>query len=154
MSDPQQPTFLVSAYSEPVAVQIHGKANYLNCNNFREFMEKMVADGKRCFLLDFECCKGMDSTFLGILAGTALAAEKQTPAGKLTLCKLGERNRPDLQSRPTIARNQRIVTTRAPRPEISSTAWKTRKSPTRPVYCKHTKIWFKPTTKTPQNFKT
>ena len=92
MSDPQQPTFLVSAYSEPVAVQIHGKANYLNCNNFREFMEKMVADGKRSFLLDFECCKGMDSTFLGILAGTALALNQQEPAGKLTLCKLGERN--------------------------------------------------------------
>ncbi len=92
MSDPQQPTFLVSAYSDPVAVRINGKANYLNCNNFREFMEKMVADGKRSFLLDFEHCRGMDSTFLGILAGTAIELQKQEPAGKLTLCKLGERN--------------------------------------------------------------
>ena len=92
MSDPQQPTFLVSAYSDPVAVRINGKANYLNCNNFREFMEKMVADGKRSFLLDFEHCRGMDSTFLGILAGTALELKKQEPAGKLTLCMLGERN--------------------------------------------------------------
>lgn len=92
MSDPKQPTFLVSAYSDPIAVRINGKANYLNCNNFREFMEKMVADGKRNFLLDFENCKGMDSTFLGILAGTALELRKQEPAGKLTLCKLCERN--------------------------------------------------------------
>ncbi|ADE54978.1 STAS domain-containing protein [Coraliomargarita akajimensis] len=93
MSDPNQPTFLVSAYTDPVAVQIHGKANYLNCNNFREFMEKMVADGKTNFILDFEHCKGMDSTFLGILAGTALEIRNKDAAGKLTVCQLGERNK-------------------------------------------------------------
>ncbi|MGB0415386.1 MAG: STAS domain-containing protein [Coraliomargarita sp.] len=92
MSDPKQPTFLVSAYSDPIVVQIHGKANYLNCSNFREFMEKMVADGKTRFVLDFERCKGMDSTFLGILAGTALELRKQEPAGKLCICKLSQRN--------------------------------------------------------------
>lgn len=92
MSDPQQPTFLVSAYSDPVVVQINGKANYLNCNTFREFIEKMVSDGKGHFVLDFDNCKGMDSTFLGILAGTALELRKQTPAGVLIICKLGERN--------------------------------------------------------------
>ncbi len=92
MSETQQPTFLVSAYSDPVVVQINGKANYLNCNTFREFIEKMVGEGKSHIVLDFEHCKGMDSTFLGILAGTALELRKQTPAGVLILCKLGERN--------------------------------------------------------------
>jgi anti-sigma B factor antagonist len=92
MSNPQQPTFLVSAYSDPIVVQIHGKANYLNCNAFREFIGQMVDDGKGHIVLDFEHCKGMDSTFLGILAGTALELRKQTPAGVLILCKLGERN--------------------------------------------------------------
>ena len=43
-------------------------------------------------VLDFENCKGMDSTFLGILAGTALELRKQTPAGVLILSNLGERN--------------------------------------------------------------
>lgn len=92
MSESQQPTFLVSAYSDPVVVQINGKANYLNCNTFREFTEKIVSEGKGRIVLDFENCKGMDSTFLGILAGTALELRKQTPAGVLILCKLGERN--------------------------------------------------------------
>lgn len=92
MSDPQQPSFLVSAYSDPVVVRINGKANYLNCNAFREFIEKMVDDGKAHFVLDFENCKGMDSTFLGILAGTALELRKQTPPGVLLICNLGERN--------------------------------------------------------------
>ena len=92
MSEPLTPTFLVSAYSDPVVVRIHGKANYLNCNTFREFIAKMVSAGKARIVLDFENCKGMDSTFLGILAGTALELRKQTPPGVLIVCKLGERN--------------------------------------------------------------
>lgn len=92
MNEPQQPTYLVSAYTDPVVVQIHGKANYLNCNTFREFIEKVVREGKSHVVLDFENCKGMDSTFLGILAGTAIELRKRTPPGVLILCKLGERN--------------------------------------------------------------
>ncbi len=92
MSDPQQPTFLVSAYTEPVVVRVFGKANYLNCNAFREFIEKMIADGKLRFVIDFQECKGMDSTFLGILAGTALELRRSEPSGVLLLCRLSERN--------------------------------------------------------------
>ena len=92
MSDPQQPTFLVSAYSDPIVVRINGKANYLNCNTFREFIEKMLAEGKDQFVLNFEHCQGMDSTFLGILAGTALELRKRTPPGILIICHLSDRN--------------------------------------------------------------
>jgi len=92
MSDSPQPTFLVSAYSDPVAVRINGKANYLNCGAFRDFIEQIVKDGKNRIVLDFTNCKGMDSTFLGILAGTAIELRKKQPAGELVLCNLGERN--------------------------------------------------------------
>ncbi len=92
MSDPQQPTFLVSAYSNPVVVKINGKANYLNCNSFREFIETIITSGSHHIFIDFEECKGMDSTFLGILAGTALELGKLTPAGELVVGNLSERN--------------------------------------------------------------
>ncbi|MGB0743817.1 MAG: STAS domain-containing protein [Opitutales bacterium] len=92
MSEPEQSTFLVSAYSDPIAVRINGKANYLNCNSFRDFIDQMLAEGRQRFAVDFERCQGMDSTFLGILAGTALELKKQTPPGELTLYKLSERN--------------------------------------------------------------
>lgn len=92
MSDSQQPTYLVSAYSDPVVVRICGKANYLNCNSFREFIEKVIAGGSRRILLDFNECKGMDSTFLGILAGTAIEMRQQETAGELVLTRLGKRN--------------------------------------------------------------
>lgn len=92
MNKPQQPTFLVSAYSDPVIVQINGKANYLNCNSFREFIERIVDGGNAHIVLDFKDCTGMDSTFLGILTGTALELRKQSPVGILILCNLSERN--------------------------------------------------------------
>lgn len=92
MSDPAQPIFLVSAYSEPVVVKINGKANYLNCNSFRKFIETIIANGSRHIFIDFEECKGMDSTFLGILAGTAIELRKLSPVGELVVGNLGERN--------------------------------------------------------------
>jgi len=92
MSDPQQPTFLVSAYSDPVVVKINGKANYLNCNSFREFIETIMASGNRHIFIDFSECRGMDSTFLGILAGAAIELRKLTPIGELVVGNLGERN--------------------------------------------------------------
>lgn len=92
MSEPQQPIFLVSAYTDPVIVQINGKANYLNCNAFREFIEKIVEEGNSNIVLDLKHCAGMDSTFLGILTGTALELRKRKPVGILIICNLGERN--------------------------------------------------------------
>jgi len=92
MSETKQPIFLVSAYSDPVVVRINGKANYLNCNEFREFIEGMVNEGNKRFVIDFEHCAGMDSTFLGILAGTALELRKSSDGGVLLLCNLSERN--------------------------------------------------------------
>lgn len=92
MSDPKQPTFLISAYSDPVVVKINGKANYLNCNALREFIETMLANGSHNIFIDFTECKGMDSTFLGILAGTAIELRKLSPAGELVVGNLSERN--------------------------------------------------------------
>ena len=92
MSDPTQPTFLVSAYSDPVIVKVNGKANYLNCNSFREFMETIIAGARRRVFVDFEMCKGMDSTFLGILAGTSIELSKLHRSGELVIGNLSNRN--------------------------------------------------------------
>ena len=42
--------------------------------------------------MDFSECAGMDSTFLGVLAGAALRLRKTDPVGSLILCELNERN--------------------------------------------------------------
>jgi len=52
----------------------------------------MVAEGRQVVVVDFAHCKGMDSTFLGILAGAALEFRKMNPPGSLRLIRMGERN--------------------------------------------------------------
>ncbi len=86
------PVFLVNPYSEPVLVRIQGRANYLNCSPLADFLKQMMNEGKRSFIIDFQQCTAMDSTFLGILAGTGLELLKFHPPGDLILSRLGARN--------------------------------------------------------------
>ncbi len=92
MSDPSKPTFLVNAYSDPVLVRIEGRASFVNCGSLKDFVAEMIAQGKTRFVIDFQHCVSMDSTFLGVLAGAALKLRMSGPAGGLTLVRVGERN--------------------------------------------------------------
>jgi len=92
MPDPAKPTFLVDAYADPVLVRIEGRAAFTNSGSLKDFFSEMIRQGRRRFAVDFQLCTSMDSTFLGVLAGAALELRRQTPAGTLTLARVGERN--------------------------------------------------------------
>jgi anti-sigma B factor antagonist len=87
-----KPVFLVDPYSEPVLVRIEGRANFQNSGCLRDFITEMIQQGRRRFVLDFLQCTGMDSTFLGVLAGAALQLRKPASAGTLVLVRVGPRN--------------------------------------------------------------
>ncbi|MGY8717719.1 MAG: STAS domain-containing protein [Verrucomicrobiia bacterium] len=84
--------FLVNPDSDPVAIRVEGKANFKNCGGMKDFLNKMIKHGKRRFVMDFDACAGMDSTFLGVMAGTALQLRKTDPRGSLVVSHLNERN--------------------------------------------------------------
>lgn len=84
--------YLVDASSDPVAVRIEGRACFQNSACLRNFVTAMLTQGKRRFVLDFQNCASMDSTFLGVLAGTALELKKGGAGGSLVLVRVGERN--------------------------------------------------------------
>jgi anti-sigma B factor antagonist len=92
VNDPEQPVYQVDAFADPVPVKLSGRCNYLNCNPFRQFLERMLEEGKKDFVFDFENCNGMDSTFLGILATVAMRLRRMDPPGTLVLTQLNERN--------------------------------------------------------------
>lgn len=92
MSSPADPVFLVNPHAEPVAVRIQGRANYLNSGPLGDFFRRLTASGTKSFVLDFQNCTAVDSTFLGILAGAALELRRQSPPGKMRLCRLSPRN--------------------------------------------------------------
>jgi anti-anti-sigma regulatory factor len=92
MTDPAKPTFLVDAYADPVLVRIEGRASFANSGSLKDFFSEMIKQAKPRFVVDFQLCTSMDSTFLGVLAGAALELRKLTPPGTLTLVRVGERN--------------------------------------------------------------
>ena len=91
MAGDAQPVFQVDPYSDPVVVRICGRASFQNSAPLSTFFQEMTAQGAPRFVIDFAQCAGMDSTFLGIIAGAAMEA-RRTEGGYLALLRLGERN--------------------------------------------------------------
>ena len=90
---PQEETqFLVNPYEDPVVVKISGKASFQNSSPVKSLFDRLLAQGKSRFVIDFQKCTGMDSTFLGILAGLGINLMKQGKQGSVVLCRLGTRN--------------------------------------------------------------
>jgi anti-sigma B factor antagonist len=87
-----KPVFLVDAYSDPVVIRIEGRASLQNSGSLRDFMVEMRRRGKTRFVVDFQNCTSMDSTFLGVLAGAAIELRKTTQNGSLVLSRVAQRN--------------------------------------------------------------
>ena len=90
--------YQVCVTNEEVYVCVKEKASYMNCNPLRTFLHEMVKEGNRFFVIDFQHCSSMDSTFLGILVGLALQLRKLEITGKLTLINLVGRNLETVQN--------------------------------------------------------
>lgn len=92
MSMPRETTFAVNAYQDPVMIKVVGRACFQNTGPLNDFFRRMIASGRRAFVVDFQECSGMDSTFLGVLAGIGIELRKPHHQGSLVVCRLGERN--------------------------------------------------------------
>jgi anti-anti-sigma regulatory factor len=93
MTEPEQPVFTVDASGDPVVLRVNGRASYLTSGPVSHLFGHLLDRRKNRFLVDFTHCTGMDSTFLGILAGAAMRIRREAPEGRLELCNLNDRNR-------------------------------------------------------------
>lgn len=73
-------------------MRIVGRANYLNCAPVGEFFNQFINGTTQTLKIDFAECLGMDSTFLGLLAGTAMRLKKRVVPGKIIVQNLSQRN--------------------------------------------------------------
>ncbi len=87
-----KPVYLVDAYSDPVVIRIEGRACFQNSACLRDFIAELLRQGKSRFVVDFQNCASMDSTFLGVIAGAALELKKSATPGSLVLARVGQRN--------------------------------------------------------------
>lgn len=92
MADAAKPIYLVDAYHDPVIIRIDGRASFQNTTCLHDFFAETQRQGKNRYVIDFQHCTSMDSTFLGVLAGAALQLRKSAPPGKIVCARVGERN--------------------------------------------------------------
>ncbi len=73
-------------------VRVSGTANHENADCIREFLAGRFEKGWRQFVIDLGDCKGIDSTFIGMLYRLATKVEKEDPHGVVDVINPGERN--------------------------------------------------------------
>ena len=60
--------------------------------SLKKCAEHCLEAGERCLVIDLHVCTGMDSTFMGMLAGLAMRLTKQAGGGRLEIAGASEKN--------------------------------------------------------------
>jgi len=87
----------VAAADNQVYVRVAGRGTFQNGQPLRRFAQDMLSRGCRQFHVDLADCQGMDSTFLGVLAGIGLKLQ-QAHKGQLFVRNVSPRNMELLQT--------------------------------------------------------
>jgi len=87
---------LVGTFERFSWIRCVGKGSFLTSPMMKSFGDERIANGERCLVVDLGACTGMDSTFMGTLAGLA-ARLSVIESGVLQIADAGERNRRSLE---------------------------------------------------------
>ncbi len=77
-------------------IRCEGKGSFLNSPLMKSFGESRVSEGESLLVVDLTSCSGMDSTFMGTLAGMATRLATKD-GGALQIAGADERNRRSLE---------------------------------------------------------
>jgi anti-sigma B factor antagonist len=88
---------LVSCSDRVVWVRAEGNGSSTNSTALKEFAKAMIRRGAREFVVDLGNCQGMDSTFMGTLAGISFWLG-ELGEGSLSVVNLNQRNAESLSS--------------------------------------------------------
>jgi len=88
-------SILVGKFDGFTWIRCEGKGSFLTSPPLKDFAEMRIASGERCLVIDLGACTGMDSTFMGTLAG--LSTRLLAPGGKVQVADANERNRRSLE---------------------------------------------------------
>ena len=77
-------------------IRCEGKGSFLNSSVLKKWADAEIDHGVACIVVDLSACLGMDSTFMGTLAGLAMRLMKR-PDGSLQIAEPGNRNRKSLE---------------------------------------------------------
>jgi anti-sigma B factor antagonist len=81
-----------------VHVRVVGRGTFQNSQPLRRFAMERIEQGKEEFVVDLAACQGMDSTFLGVLAGIGLRLRQNGGAATVHVINISARNLELLQT--------------------------------------------------------
>lgn len=81
----------VAADTNDAYVRVHGRGSFKNSPALKQFGVAMRDRGCRTLVVELGDCLGMDSTFMGVLAGLAILYRKSE--GEVLLRNLSDKNR-------------------------------------------------------------
>ena len=88
----------VGSAEEAVFVRVVGRGTFQNGQPLRRYAVERIDHGCSQFFVDLAKCDGMDSTFLGVLAGIGLRLQQNGRQGKLHVVNISGRNMELLQT--------------------------------------------------------
>jgi len=88
----------VNCAGHNVHVRVVGRGTFQNGQPLRRYAQDMLAQGCDEFFVDLNQCQGMDSTFLGVLAGIGLKLSQTDAKGRVHIVNVSARNMELLQT--------------------------------------------------------
>jgi anti-anti-sigma regulatory factor len=77
-------------------IRCEGKGSFRNSPMMKAYADERIGAGEKCLIVDLGACTGMDSTFMGTLAGMASKLPASSDGG-LQIASVDERNRRSLE---------------------------------------------------------
>lgn len=78
---------LVAIHETTALVRVVGRGSFKNGSTLKQFSLTAIRHGCERFIVDMDQCIGMDSTFMGVLAGVALRLRREEK-GKVVIMNL------------------------------------------------------------------
>jgi anti-sigma B factor antagonist len=76
-------------------IRVEGRGTFQTSAPIKELVEKEMTSGRSQFVIDLEECSGMDSTFMGMMAGIGMRLRKRG-GGQLSIVGTCEKSRDSL----------------------------------------------------------
>lgn len=77
---------LTKPFESHIWIRPEGRGTFLESPSIKTFIENSVEEGTDSFVIDLEGCDGMDSTFMGMIAGLGMNFQR---SGKASLIVVG-----------------------------------------------------------------
>jgi len=82
----------VGCVNNRVYARVVGRGTFQNSQPLRQFALEKIDQGQKEFVIDLGPCQGMDSTFLGMLAGIGLRLRQNGPTASIHIVNINAHN--------------------------------------------------------------